>query len=170
MQNKVTNLNIEKIINQLEKYGIVNFFFSEEELDKWILSLNDLEMQNILSLNIDPQNIKFSAELLIDKNLLNTPDYIKRVEALISIKNAEGWYHLFDRMLRPEFLYSEKFYQDIETLKKAECAQTPLWIIGEPTFINSKYHDEDFELLVTAKDTCDKKFDYVVWDTIACIA
>lgn len=169
-KNEVTNLNIEKIIKQLEKYNILDFSLSEEELEKWLLSLNDLEIQNILSLNINPQNIKFSSKLLIDKNLLNTSDYLKRVEALVSIKNAEGWYHLFDNMLRPEFLYSEKFYQDIETLKRAECAQTPLWIIGESTFINSKYHDEDFELLVTAKDTCGNKLDYVVWDNIATIA
>jgi len=165
----MTNKQLQ-IIKQLKKYDITSTFPSQEDLDKWVSNLNELEINNILSLNIDSKNIKFSKELLIDKNLLNTSDYIKRVEALVSIKNAEGWYHLFDRMLRPEFLYSNKFYSDIETLKKAECAQTPLWIIGEPEFINSPYHDEDFELLVTAKDTSGKQFDYVVWDAIATIA
>ena len=161
VKNEILNSNIEGIINQLKRYNILHIFSSKEELNKWILNLSDLEIKNILSLNIQPESIKFDSDLLIDKNLLNTSDYTKRVEALVSIKNAEGWYHLFDRMLRPEFLHSEKFYQDIETLNKAECAQTPLWIIGESTFINSEYHDEDFELLVTSKDTSDNGFDYV---------
>lgn len=169
-KNEIQNLNTEKIIKQLKKYNILDKFSSEKELRKWIFHLNDLEINNILSLNIEPGSIKFDSELLIDKNLLNTTDYLKRVKALVSIENAEGWYHLFDRMLRPEFLNSEKFYQDIESLKRAESAQIPLWIIGEPTFINSKYHDEDFELLVTAKDTCEEEFDYVVWDAIARVA
>lgn len=113
--------------------------------------------------------IKFDSELLIDNNLLNTSDYLNRVSAFVSINNAEGWYHLFSYLVKPDFLNSDKFYQDIEKLKKAKCIQTPLWIIGESAFINSPYHDEDFELLVTATDSC-KKFDYVVWEAIANIA
>ena len=160
----------ESVINQLKKYDIVDTFLSSEELNKWISELCDLEIKNILSLNIEPGSIKFDSELLINKNLLNTFDYIKRVETLVSIENAEGWYHLFHRMLRPEFLNSEKFYQDIEILKKAKCAQIPLWIIGESSFINSPYHDEDFNLLVTSRDSSDDNSDYLVWDAIATVA
>ncbi len=166
---KILNSNVSEIMNQLKKYNILDKFNSKE-LEKWVLKLNRLEMNNLLSLNVEPECIKFSSELLIDRNLLNTLDYNERIAALVSIQNAEGWYHLFDRMLNPEFLNSAKFYQDIETLKRAECAQTPLWIIGDPVFIHSPYHDEDFELLVTAKDKSEKDFDFVVWDTIATIA
>lgn len=169
-ETEILNLNIADIIGQLKKYDILGTFTSKKELGIWLLELNSLEAHNILSLNVEPKSIKFDLKLLIDRNLLNTIDYNKRVEALASIKNAEGWYHLFDRMLRPEFLNSDKFYQDIETLKSAECAQTPLWIIGEPIFINSPYHYEDFQLLVTSKDTSDNEFDYVVWDAIATVA
>ncbi len=164
---EVSNLNVEDIVKQLKKY---NIFLSKEELNDWILGLNNLEIHNILSLDVEPEYIQFDGKLLIDRNLLNTLDYNNRVKALVSIKNAEGWYHLFDKMLTPEFLNSDKFYQDIETLKRAKCAQTPLWIIGESDFINSPYHDEDFELLVTAKDTSGEDFDYVVWDAIATVA
>lgn len=163
-------LNITDILIQLKKYNILSTFASKEELDQWLLELNSLERHNILCLDIDPNSIKFDSKLLIDKNLLNTLDYKKRVESLVSIKNAEGYYHLFDNILKPEFLNSDKFYQDIETLKRAKCAQTSLWIIGESTFINSPYHDEDFELLVTSRDVSDKHFDYVVWDAIATVA
>jgi len=169
-KKELLDINGTNIINQLRRYNILNTFSSKKELERWILKLNSLEVYNILSLSVNPEDIKFDSRLLIDKNLLNTIDYNKRIEALVSIKNADGWYHLFDRMLRPEFLNSSKFFQDIETLKRAECAQTPLWIIGEPVFINSPYHDEDFELLVTSKDTSEKKFDHVVWDAIATVA
>lgn len=150
-------LSTQDIKNQLLKYNIIDSFLSEEEISRWISRLTKLQIKNILSLDLKPENIKFDSKLLIDNNLLNTKDYLKRINALVSINNADGWYHLFDRMLRPEFLNSSKFYQDIETLKQAECAQIPLWIIGESTFINSPYHDEDFELLVTSKDINDKK-------------
>lgn len=163
-------LSTQDIKNQLLKYNIIDSFLSEEEISRWISRLTKLQIKNILSLDLKPENIKFDSKLLIDNNLLNTKDYLKRINALVSINNADGWYHLFDRMLRPEFLNSSKFYQDIETLKQAECAQIPLWIIGESTFINSPYHDEDFELLVTSKDINDKKKDYVVWDAIATVS
>ena len=167
---EILSSNVEEIVRQLDKYNILGSFFSKNEVEEWILQLNDLEMHNILSLDVEPESIKFDPKLLIDKNLLNTLDYNARVEILASIQNAEGYYHLFDRMLRPEFLNSGKFYQDIETLKRAKCAQTSLWIIGEPSFINSPFHDEDFELLVTAKDISEECCDYVVWDTIATVA
>lgn len=163
-------LNFKNIIKQLKKYNLLNTFSSKAELYKWLIGLNQLEKNNILSLNVEPTSIKFNLKLLINRNLLNTLDYNKRIRELISIKNAEGWYHLFDRMLELEFLNSGKFYQDIETLKRAKCAQTSLWIIGDYTFINSPYHDEDFELLVTSKDNSGKDFDYVVWDSIATVA
>lgn len=161
---------IETIKEQLKKYELLSYFSSPEEIEEWFGELNNIELNNILNLEINPKEIKFDKKLLLNKNLLNTIDYNKRVQALISIKNAEGWYHLFDRMLTPEFLCSPKFYQDIETLKRAKSAQMPLWIIGEPDFINSPYHDEDFELLVTSRDTSDRDCDFLVWDAIATVS
>ena len=169
-KREVLHLHTEAIINKLIKYNIIDTFLSKEELDKWILELNNLEISNLLSLNMEPENIKFNPVLLINRNLLNTIDYNKRIETLVSIKNADGWYHLFDNLLKPEFLYSDKFYQDIATMKRTESAQMALWIIGDPNFINSPYHDEDFALLVTSKDTSGKNCDSLVWDSIATIA
>lgn len=163
-------LEEKQILEILKRYDLVKCFQSEKDIHSWISKLNKLQVSNLLSLNFDPSVIKFDTELLINKDLLNVTDYTNRVAALISIENADGWYHLFDTMLNPTFLNSPKFYQDIETLKRAECAQTPLWIIGEESFINSPYHDEDFELLVTAKDNSNKKLDFVLQEVIATIA
>lgn len=164
------NLNTQDIVDKIIIYDLLGEFSSTKEMLEWISKLNKLQIKNILSLNIDRKKIKFDTKLLIDENLLNTEDYLNRVNAIVSIDNAEGWEHLFKNLVIPEFLKSEKFYKDIETLKKADCAQKPLWIIGEPDFINSPYHDEDFELLVTAKDNCDKKNDSIVQEAIATIA
>ncbi len=170
MKEDILISRIKVIKKQLEKYELLNSFSSTEEMEEWIRELNDIEINNIINLEIDQEEIKFDKKLLLNKDLLNTKDYNKRVQALISIKNAEGWYHLFDKMLNSEFLHSPKFYQDIETLKRAKSAQMPLWIIGEPEFINSPYHDEDFELLVTSKDTSNRDCDFLVWDAIATIS
>ncbi len=163
-------LNTQNIVDKIIIYDLLGEFSSTKEMLKWISKLNKLQIKNILSLNIDKKKIKFDTKLLIDGNLLNTEDYLNRVNAIVSIDNAKGWEHLFEYLVTPKFLKSEKFYKDIETLKKADCAQKPLWIIGEPDFINSPYHDEDFELLVTAKDNSDKKNDSIVQEAIATIA
>lgn len=163
-------LNTQDIVDKIIIYDLLGEFSSTKEMLKWISKLNKLQIKNILSLNIDKKKIKFETKLLIDGNLLNTEDYLNRVNAIVSIDNAKGWEHLFEYLVTPKFLKSEKFYKDIETLKKADCAQKPLWIIGEPDFINSPYHDEDFELLVTAKDNSDKKNDSIVQEAIATIA
>ena len=163
-------LNTQDIVDKIIIYDLLGEFSSTKEMLEWISKLNKLQIKNILSLNIDRKKIKFDTKLLIDENLLNTEDYLNRVNAIVSIDNAKGWEHLFENLVTPEFLKSEKFYKDIETLKRADCAQKPLWIIGEPDFINSPYHDEDFELLVTAKDNSDKKNDSIVQEAIATIA
>ena len=167
---KKGKLNVQDIIDKIIIYDLSEEFSSTKQILKWISKLNKLQIKNILSLNIDKEKIKFDTKLLIDENLLNTEDYLNRVNAIVSIDNAEGFEHLFKNLITPEFLKSEKFYKDIETLKRADSAQTPLWIIGTPEFINSPYHDEDFELLVTAKDNSDKKLDFVVKEAVATIA
>ena len=162
--------NTQDIVDKIIIYDLLGEFSSTKEMLEWISKLNKLQIKNILSLNLDRKKIKFDTKLLIDENLLNTEDYLNRVNAIVSIDNAEGWEHLFENLVTPEFLKSEKFYKDIETLKRADCAQKTLWIIGKPDFINSPYHDEDFELLVTAKDNSDEKLDFVVQEAIATIA
>lgn len=167
MTEKSELTKLKQIIDIMNKYDLIDTFDSEEELNTWISNLNPLQEKNILRLNIDPNLIKFNTNLLINEDLLNTVDYIKRVTQIISIENADGWYHLFDELVVPEFLNSERFYSDIEKLKKAYCAQTPLWIIGNSNFINSPYHDEVFDLLVNYKDPECEDYNYFVMQAIA---
>lgn len=153
----------------LERYDLIEEFNNKDEMIEWYNSLNITQKRNLSSLNIDPDKIDFDTNILINEDLLNKSDYKKRIDAIMSIDNAEGCQHLFDRLVTKEFLDSPKFYEDIETLKRAEYAQTPLWIIGKREFIDSPYHDEDFETLVTARDSSGN-CDSIVWENIATLA
>lgn len=160
-----------KIFEKLEKYNLLSLFKSKEELKKWLLSLNKKQINNFLSLNIKKEKIEFPLEMLINLNILNCEDYQKKLETFCNIKNADGWYHLFNELLNPNFLNSSKFYTDMELLSKAKTAQYVLWIIGKDDFINSPYHEEDLKLLVESKDCKkDNPLDFVVWDAIATVA
>ncbi len=157
----------KKIFLQIANYNLFEYFNDMEEIPNWIKSLDEIEINNFLSLNIPEEQIKFDKGILIDRNLLKTKDYLKRVEKIVSIDNAEGVYHLFKNLITKDFLESERFYEDIEKLKQAHSAQIPLWIIGNKTFINSPYHDEDYSMLIDTINKSKKEYDYVKGDSIA---
>ena len=160
----------KKIFIQIANYDLLEYFDKREEIFEWIKSLDKLEINNFLILNIDPEKIKFDKSILIDKNLLKTNDYLKRVEKIVSIDNATSWYHLFKNLITKDFLESKRFYTDIEKLKKAYSAQIPLWIIGNKTFINSPYHDEDFDMLIDKINKTNEKYDDIAASAIANLA
>lgn len=160
---------------QLIKYGIKETFDNEESFYKWCEPLNTLEINNLMSLDIDPVEIPFPKYLLINKELLNTSDYNKKVHALSQVKNAEGWYHLYPNIFNVEFLESENFYKDIEMMSRAKTAQYCLWVLGKSEFIYSPYHEEDLRLIVETSDIdglTEKGYDlsFVVWDVLATTA
>lgn len=161
------------LMNTLAKYKISSAFDSTEEFDEWFNSLNKKELNNLLSLDIDVSDIPFPPKILINKNLLNTNDYNKKVKAIAKLKNAEGWYHLYEYMLTNEFLNSPSFYEDLELASKAPSAQHPLWVLGNTIFINSPYHKEDLERIVYVKDNNPRnEFDlrFVVSECLATVA
>ena len=140
------------LMNVLAKYKIASTFNNPKEISDWIDSLNKKEISNLLSLDINENDIPFPPYVLINKNLLNTNDYNEKVKAIAKLKNAEGWYHLYEYMLTDEFLNSPSFYEDLELASKAPSAQHPLWILGDPIFIHSPYHKRDLERIVYVKD------------------
>lgn len=160
----------KKIFLQVAKYNLFDYFEDKDEIFSWIRQLTEIEINNFLSLNIDVEKIKFDKSILIDSNLLKTTDYLKRVEEIVSIDNADGWYHLFKNLITKDFLESERFYKDIEKLKTAHSAQIPLWIIGDRTFINSPYHDEDFDMLISKISKSNEEYDYVSGEAIASLS
>lgn len=143
---------LKKIIDQLRRYELTKAFDSPEELDKWLEGLNDKQIHNLITLNLDPNKIDVPASIMVNENLLNCSDYSKRLEAFTKIQNCEGCYHLYSRFCSIYFLRRKSFYEDIDLIAKAPTARYVLWVIGEEEFNNSKYRDEDLKLIVEAKD------------------
>lgn len=116
-------------------------------------SINSKQIDNFLSLNIEPKEVENFRNILIDRNLLSCQDYSKKVEAISKLKNGDGCWHLFHRICNPKFLESRNFYKDIEMISKAETARYSLNALEENLFIDSPYHTEDLKLIVEAKDS-----------------
>lgn len=144
----MNNQTLKKLINQLRKYQITTIFNTPEELEEWLKTIKNKHITNIINLNIDPEEIKFPKELLINENLLNCDDYTKRINAMATLKNVDGHWHLFERLCSPNFLNSSHYYQDIALISKTSNANYPLWIINDDNFINSPYHIEDLKLII----------------------
>ena len=165
------NETVKQIIEKIKKYELTEKFSDVEEFKKWASKLNSTQVNNFLSLDINLEEIRELRHLLINCDLLSCQDYKKKVAAISTLKNGDGCWHLFDAICKPNFLKSKNFYKDIEMLSKADTARYGLWILGEDTFINSPYHDEDLKLLVETHDTREEDpLDFVISDAIATVA
>ena len=165
------NETLKEIINQIKKYELTESFSDVEQFKEWASKLNSTQINNFLSFDIDLEEIKKLRHLLINRDLLNCKDYKQKVDAISTLKNGDGCWHLFDAICKPNFLKSKNFYKDIEMLSKADTARYALWVLGEDTFINSPYHDEDLKLIVETHDTIEEDpLDFVVSDALATVA
>jgi len=165
----VKNEILKQIINQVKKYDLVNSFTNEEAFKKWVSKLNSVQINNFLSLDISLEEVKNIKKLLINEDLLNCKDYKQKVSAILTLKNGDGCWHLFDAICKSNFLKSKNFYKDIEMLSKAPTARYGLWVIGDDSFINSPYHDEDLKLIVEAHNGEDQ-FEFLVSEALASVA
>lgn len=167
MKNEI----LKQIISQIKKYDLAGTFSDIEEFKKWVSDLNNTQVNNFLSLDINLEEIRKLRHLLINKDLLNCKDYRKKVDAISTLKNGEGCWHMFNTLCKPNFLNSKNFYKDIEMLSKADTARYCLWVLGEDSFINSPYHDVDLKLIVETYDTNkEKKLDFLVSEALATVA
>ena len=164
---------LKKLISQIRKYNLEKAFDTPEDFDKWLNGLSAKQIRNFNSLVVEPSEIQFPVSFLIDEDLLNCDDYNNRIIAMSKLKNADGWYHLFDRLCSPNFLNSKNYYYDMEMISKAPSAQHPLWIVNEDAFINSPYHKEDLKLIIEAKDTPKEdgnELDWLVEEALTVVA
>lgn len=164
---------LKKLISQIRKYNLEKAFDTPKDFDKWLNNLSAKQIKNFNNLMVESSEIQFPTPFLIDEDLLNCDDYNNRIIAMSKLKNADGWYHLFDRLCSPNFLNSENYYEDMEMISKAPSAQHPLWIVNEDAFINSPYHKDDLKLIVEAKDTPKEdgnELDWLVEEALTVVA
>ena len=162
---------LEKIILQVKKYELIQSFGTVESLKKWLLSLNSTQTNNFISLNIPLNKVENFKQILVNCDLLNCKDYKKRVDAISTLKNGVGCWHLFNILCKPNFLNSKNFYKDIEMVSRASTARYALWVLGEDNFINSPYHFEDLKKIVELSDKNTKEDTYsLIAETLATVA
>jgi len=165
--------DLKKLISQIKKYNLEKVFDTPQDFDKWVKKLTIKQIKNFNSLVVDPSEIQFPVNYLINENLLNCYDYNNRIIAMSKLKNGEGWYHIFDRLCSPIFLNSKNYYEDMEMISRAPSVQHPLWIVNEDVFINSPYHKEDLKLMIEAKDTPKEdgnELDWLVEEALTVVA
>ena len=155
-----------KFISQIKKYNLTETFNDIKEFENWIDGLTKKQIDNFNSLNVNPDSILFPKHLLINDNLLNCDDYIKRIDLMLKLRTEDGFYHTFDKLCDSKFLNSKHYYKDMEIMSKFPNIRYALWVIAESSFINSKYHDEDLNLILEAKDK-DKRSDDLVAECLA---
>lgn len=147
------NETLKQIIIQIKKYGLVDVFKTIDIFKYWISTLDSKQIDNFLSLDIEPKEVENFKSILINRNLLSCQDYLKRVVAIAKLKNGGGYWYLLDRICNPKFLESKNFYEDIDMISKANNARYGLLMLEENLFINSPYHNEDLRLILEAKDS-----------------
>ena len=106
----MTKENLKKLINQIRKYDLIDTFKDTKEFDDWLSNLNQKQIDNFNSLTIEPPLITFPKKILINKNLLDCQDYLKRVEAMLKL-NSKDCLQLFDKLCSKNFLNSNNYYQ-----------------------------------------------------------
>ena len=147
---------IIKLIEQIKKYDLINNFKSPEDFDKWLSSLNNKQINNFNSLTIEPSLILFPKHLLINEDLLECDNYLKRIEVMLKLKNGVE----NDSICNKEFLNSKHYYKDMELLSKVPTIRYALRALNDSAFINSPYHDEDLNLIIKASNHPKEKEDY----------
>ena len=80
------NETLNKIIEQIKKYNLSSSFSDVENFKKWVSELNDTQINNFLSFDMDLE--KNYKHLLINLDLLNCEDYKQKLAAILTLKNV----------------------------------------------------------------------------------
>lgn len=160
------NETLKQLITQTKKYNLGDCFSGITEFKNWAEKLNDTQINNFLSLDIEFEKIEKIRKILINNDLLNCNDYKERVNAISKLKNGDGCWHLYEKLCNPNFLNSKNFYKDIEMIAKLPTSRYGLWMVDDNNFINSIYHYEDLNLLVNVS----KEEAYIKSDALATVA
>lgn len=167
----MNNQTLKQIISQIKKYELTEEFSNEAEFKSWVEKLNSKQINNFLSLDIELSEIMNIKKIVINSDLLKCEDYNNRVKAIASLKNGDGYWHLYDYLCNPKFLKSQHFYKDIELLSNSKNTRYGFWALMENDFIESPYHDEDLKLISEAKDTKkENPCNDLVWECLATVA
>ena len=149
-------VDIELIKSILSKYEITKFK-NDRELSRWLSQLNETQYNNLLKLTINPEELDFDHNLLLDSNLLNYKDYEYRVLGMSKIKGGKKIPHLYKRLCSQSFLSSKNYFIDLVLLAKTKYLSHCLWLLTNDEFLRNAEHSDDLNIIVRAKDEITSK-------------
>ena len=166
---------LKTIIEQIKKYNLTEAFSSTKQFDEWLNHLSNTQINNLITLDINPVELTIPRNIIVNRNILDCKDYKQKLRALSKVQNCKGFYHLFDRFCSIHFLNQPSFYDDVKLISEAVSSKYALWVIGEESFNKSPYRNEDLKMILSAKDTHkenegDFQKDWLVAESLATVA
>lgn len=162
------NIELKSILMQIKKYGLTSMFKSEEELDNWINSLNQKQIDNFISLNISDINNDYTKEAIFNAGLLDSDFYLSDV-TLINNSSYTTPYCLLNLALSDYSRNSEHHKDDMLLIAIPQCKRhrdfdnndylsyinhALVEVAMSKKSLNSEHHRKDM-LLIATLDTDD---------------
>lgn len=82
------NKTLERIVDKIIEYELVNEFDSPEQFKKWISFLSERQIENFLNLDINVMYFDSYKEILIDFSLLSCNNYDEIINLLMKVKDS----------------------------------------------------------------------------------
>ena len=159
----MTKKELEQILNQLEKYDLVKEFVTKERLELWLKRLNKKQINNFINLDIDPNEVAIIGDAIIDCGILKSDKYIEIIKLLIELKKKNSYINF-----SYSWSYNIHLYEDLKSLLRLNVTEKNkgfiteiMSLLGEPSFINSMYHQEDLETIINAFNANNLSLNYL---------
>ena len=80
----MNNETLKQIISQIKKYGLVNVFKTIGNFENWMSSINSKQIDNFLSLNIEPKEVENFRNILLQLFLNNLDNLASFYQSICS--------------------------------------------------------------------------------------
>lgn len=143
---------LKEVINQLERYNLVQYFDTKDKLNSWLNGLTFRQISNFINLNADPDEVRKLniGKILIYKNFLCCEKYPEIINILIYLKKSNPKIDF-----KGYYIFNPNLYEDLNCLLKlnsiileSDVLFRLILLLEDKDFINSQYHKQDLELII----------------------
>ena len=146
---------LTNIFDKIEKYGLVDEI---NDIDKWLISLNDKQIENFCKLDIKPSdNFEVFKYALLDTNLLNSDNYIQDINLINNTKTRSRALSLATACRQGVKGKYHNYYVNLVINAKCDEAASLVakYFDYHWNLLNNPNHLEDLKLIANAdKDIC----------------
>lgn len=143
----MTKTSDELVIKKLKRLKLLEYI---DDLNLWISSLNDVQINNILSLNNKlVRSLKENKKILVNLDFLNSSYYIEDIHIIGSTISKVNISYLINLSTNNSSLNSKYHISDMNIIKDAlyNNCNCLLRVATNIYSLNSAYHTEDMNLI-----------------------